>query len=100
MIRSITTAEMQAALGGRHDDILRAYDMRMNIVTAVDNQGGPCGFCGDAYAMVAANLYATTQDMQEQCADCCPGCIVYVLDNQLDINPDFPVLIELAQGCR
>lgn len=100
MIRNIATGEMQAILGGERDDILRSYDMRMNIVPTVDNQGGPCGFCGDAYAMVAANVYATNQDSQDQCADCCLGCIAYVLDNQMDVDPMFPVLIELAQGAR
>jgi hypothetical protein len=100
VIRTIPVAEMQLALGGEHHDILRTYDIRMNIVAAVDNQGALCGFCGDAYAMVAVNIYATNQDMIDQCADCCLSCIAYVLDNQLDVNPVFPVLIEIAQGDR
>lgn len=101
MIRSMTAGQMQKVLWTpAPNNILRTYNVRMHVVTTVDNQGGACGFCGDAYAMVAANIYATMQDGQDQCGDCCLGCIAYVLDNQMDINPAFPVIIELAEGCR
>lgn len=100
MIRSMTTAQMQKILLAAAPDILRTYNVRMHIVSTVDNQGEPCGFCGDACAMVAANIYATTQDRLGECADSCLSCIAYVLDNQMDINSAFPVVIELAQGCR
>lgn len=101
MIRTLTPAEMASALGGHEiGDILRAYSVCVHIVPSVDNQGEPCGFCGDAHAGVAVNVYATNMDGFDQCADCCPACIPYVLDDQMDICPTFPVVIELAQGCR
>lgn len=97
--RQLTRQEMHAALNG-NVSVLREYNLVMRVVLAVDNQGAQCEFCGDAGATVAANVYATDQDHQDHCADTCLSCIVYVTDNHIDINPMFPVVIEIARGVR
>jgi hypothetical protein len=97
--RELTRQEMRAALNG-NVNILREYTLVMRIVDTVDNQGAQCEFCGNVDATVAANVYATDHAHQDHCADTCLSCIVYVTDNHIDINPIFPVVVEIARGVR
>lgn len=97
--RQLTRREMNAVLFNR-TDVLRSYNFTMRVVDSVDNQGSQCEFCGDVGATVAANVYATDQEHQDHCADTCLACIVYFTDNHIDINPAFPVVVEIARGVR
>lgn len=96
--RELTRNEMCAI---RHfGDALRSYNLTVRIVESVDNQGAQCEFCGKAGALVAANVYATDMNDQDHCADTCLPCIVYVTDNHIDIDPVFPVVVEISRGVR
>lgn len=97
--RELTRQEMQHILNGR-TGVLRSYSVTMRVVETVDNQGEQCGFCGYCDALVAVNIYATDQEHRDHCADACLGCIAYVVDNHIDINPVVPVVIEIARGVR
>lgn len=96
MIHNITQATMHGALN--RADILRVYSVRINVVPFVDNQGEQCTFCQVTGNEVTTNLYATTMDGQDQCADTCLDCVIPTLDGAIDTDPDFPVIIEIAQG--
>ena len=79
---------------------LRSYTVRMAVVDTVDNQGAQCEYCADVDALVGANVYVVDYENQIHCADCCLGCIVYVIDGHIDTNPERPVTIEIAQSAR
>ena len=79
---------------------LRSYSVTYRIVANVDNQGGQCQYCGDEGQLVVANVYATDWDGDTHCVDTCSGCIVYVIDGGIDIDPNTIVIVEIAQGAK
>lgn len=79
---------------------LRSYTVRMAVTETVDNLGAQCEYCAEVDALVAATVYVVDYENQVHVADCCLGCIVYVIDGHIDTNPDRPVTIEIAQGVR
>lgn len=79
---------------------LRSYTVCMAVTETVDNHGTQCEYCAEVDALVAANVYVVDYENQVHVADCCLGCIVYVIDGHIDTNPDRPVTIEIAQGAR
>lgn len=97
MIRTMTRVEMAQRV---NRDILRGYNVRMHVVSSVDNQGGQCEFCAEVDALVVANVYLTDTDQESHCADCCLACIAYVLDGHVQTDPAYTVTIEIAQGAR
>lgn len=84
---------------------VRSYDMRLQVLEAVPHQGETCTFCPaptgkDSLALVAAHIAAISADNVPIQAHCCLGCLVYVLDNCMDIWTVCPVLVSVARGVR
>lgn len=98
MTRMLSAGETAALLDRSAE--LRSYTVRLSVVEHVDNQGAQCEYCGEVDQLVAANVYCTDYAGDTHCADCCLGCIVYILDGHVDTDPNRPVTIEIAQGAR
>lgn len=98
MTRTLSAPEAAALLDRSAE--LRSYNVRLAVVTSVDNQGAQCEYCAEVDQLVAANVYCTDYAGDTHCADCCLGCVVYILDGHVDTDPEQPVTIEIAQGAR
>lgn len=83
-----------------HSEALRSYSVTYRIVANVDNQGEQCAYCGDEGQLIVANVYCTDMDGGKHCEDCCSGCIVYVIDGDIDTDPGTIVVVEIAQGAK
>lgn len=95
MIRTLTREETRAVVLRASATALRTYSITIHVVSNVDNQGAQCEFCGEAGAVVSANVYARDLDGQDHCADTCRCCALSVVDSEIDTDPDHPVVIEM-----
>jgi hypothetical protein len=98
--RMLTRPETIALLQRADMTALRTYDLKVYVVTDVDNQGTQCEYCGEAGALVSVNVYARDMDGQDHCADTCLTCAFNVIDSEIDTDPAQPVIIEIAQGVQ
>ena len=96
MIRKLSNAEAALVLDRNAQIALRRYPVTVYIVPTVDNEGAQCEFCGEAGAVVSANVYARDFDGQDHCADTCRCCALSVVDSEIDTDPGHAVVIEMV----
>lgn len=76
-------------------EITAKVDIRLVMVSSVDNEGEPCTVCDEEDAVVEANVYLpTAESSRGNVKESCLRCVVPLVR---DASTHFRVLVEVAE---
>lgn len=100
MTDNIDTAGMAAGL--RHCILASGYDLRVDIVDEVSDEGEQCTVCQEIGRTISACVYYSYaepgEELDDDCRCCCLGCIFPFIDSIPWLNIDKTITLEVSRG--
>lgn len=76
------------------------YDLRVQIVEHVDNEGEPCDHCQLYGNVVQAQAYVVTDNrtLARQMIETCLACLIPAIDSTPYVEATFSIAVEVARS--